>query len=331
MNYKNRTMKKIWMLALGVVLGSACSDDKGPEINFQGVSIAPSFTDERDGQEYKCIQVGDQVWMAENLRYRIPLGALEGCYTWGEESMTVDNINIDIAKYTELVNEAITDGRIVDPPGLMPWLCPTVLIPMYLDMGMQPPQIIQYMAQYPEIAALLQEFYDNLYEEAVEIVTKAHFMDAEAKNGGYTDEFGYLYDYQGALAAIPEGWRLPTDEDWKKLEKHLGMSENEVEAYDVWRGQGIGQVLRAGEGGIGFDWLLGGCNAYTPEKDMNYIRRNQNGYLWTSTLMAESDTTSLGVIRGIALFDKGVMRTTTRLQGHFPVMYNVRCIKKEEE
>ena len=31
-------------------------------------------------------------------------------------------------------------------------------------------------------------------------------------------KFGYLYSYEGARQAVPEGWRLPTDEDWKKLE-----------------------------------------------------------------------------------------------------------------
>ena len=30
--------------------------------------------------------------------------------------------------------------------------------------------------------------------------------------------YGYLYSWQGAQEAVPDGWRLPTDDDWKKLE-----------------------------------------------------------------------------------------------------------------
>lgn len=33
----------------------------------------------------------------------------------------------------------------------------------------------------------------------------------------YFNTFGLLYNHKAALAAVPEGWRLPTDEDWIKL------------------------------------------------------------------------------------------------------------------
>ena len=41
------------------------------------------------------------------------------------------------------------------------------------------------------------------------------------------DRYGNLYSYEEAKANAPEGWRLPTDEDWKKLERAMGMSQGD--------------------------------------------------------------------------------------------------------
>jgi FlaG/FlaF family flagellin (archaellin) len=40
-------------------------------------------------------------------------------------------------------------------------------------------------------------------------------------------KYGMLYSYEGALQAIPDGWRLPTDADWKALEaSHAYLGED---------------------------------------------------------------------------------------------------------
>lgn len=38
-------------------------------------------------------------------------------------------------------------------------------------------------------------------------------------------KYGYLYDWETSENVCPTGWHLPTDEEWKTLEMHLGMSQ----------------------------------------------------------------------------------------------------------
>lgn len=59
---------------MGALL-SACSDySSSADEKFSASVVCPenmrgSFTDSRDGQEYKFTTIGNQVWMAENLKF----------------------------------------------------------------------------------------------------------------------------------------------------------------------------------------------------------------------------------------------------------------------
>ena len=57
------------------------------------------------------------------------------------------------------------------------------------------------------------------------------------------DRYGNLYSYEEAKANAPEGWRLPTDEDWKKLERAMGMSQGDADATG-FRGTEEGDVYK---------------------------------------------------------------------------------------
>jgi len=46
---------------------------------------------------------------------------------------------------------------------------------------------------------------------------------------------GRFYNQIEALSACPKGWKLPSDSDWKILEKHLGIGEDRIDAFREWR------------------------------------------------------------------------------------------------
>ncbi|MBL7905114.1 MAG: hypothetical protein JNL22_08850 [Bacteroidales bacterium] len=62
---KNNLLLFALILGIFIVLVTACGKD-GDEVKNKDYDY---FTDQRDGEMYKTIKIGDQVWMAENLRY----------------------------------------------------------------------------------------------------------------------------------------------------------------------------------------------------------------------------------------------------------------------
>jgi uncharacterized protein (TIGR02145 family) len=60
------------------------------------------------------------------------------------------------------------------------------------------------------------------------------------------DAPGLLYNGFAVLDAkkiAPKGWHIPTDEEWKELEKHIGLSQESAEAFG-WRGNKEGSKLK---------------------------------------------------------------------------------------
>ena len=98
---------------------------------------------------------------------------------------------------------------------------------------------------------------------------------------GKCEEFGRLYTWEEAKKASPEGWRLPTVDDWKELETELGMDPEETETFG-WRGTDQGTQLKEG-GSSGFNALLAGYKDGVVLWDGRYFDIGYFGSFWSAT------------------------------------------------
>lgn len=87
---------------------------------------------------------------------------------------------------------------------------------------------------------------------------------------------GRLYKYKAVDDAVPEGWHLPSDDEWKELELELGMSQEDVDSYQNFTRGTIEDKLREG-GSSGLDLQLAGFRNGTSNASGEAL-------YWTSTV-----------------------------------------------
>ncbi len=146
----------------------------------------------------------------------------------------------------------------------------------------------------------------------------------------YAEIYGRLYNWETAQNVCPEGWHLPSDEEWKELEIFLGMSEAEADAT-MERGILEGGKLKERDtihwdapnslatDEYGFTALPGGGYIWN-----SFIGINIAAYFWTSTPTGWEDNVycrSMGKMHG-SIFRGG----HSEIIGH-----SVRCVKESNE
>ena len=251
---------KIRVLAvLIILLIPVCNNCEVDNDNPKNLTVT-----DYDENEYKTVQIGNQIWMAENLKTTH--------YSDGTVIQVVEN------------------G--------MEWIA--------LD--------------YSEKAMC---YYDNLISNRDEY--GALYTWAAAMNGS-NSSVANPSEVQGVC---PDGWHLPSDDEWKELEMYLGMNPSDADMFN-FRGANEGSKL-AGDSSL---WINGalesdiefgssGFNAlpagYRPPYSEIYSQLGDIAEFWSST---ESGDT-LVLTRLLHFYNTRVNRFTfSKKDAH-----SVRCIK----
>ncbi|MFC1554128.1 fibrobacter succinogenes major paralogous domain-containing protein [candidate division KSB1 bacterium] len=233
----------VLLMIIAAFLITGCSQDKSPDPDAYG-----NVTD-IDGNTYKTIKIGDQEWMAENLK---------------------------VTKYS--------NG---DP------------IPNVTD-----------SLSWCSLSTGAYCVYNN--------------------TASYADTYGYLYNWfavDDSRKIAPEGWHVPTDDDWKELEIYLGMSQSGANSTG-YREKDVGGKLK--ESGTshwtspntgatnesGFTALPGG---YRYSSNGDFLNMGYNASFWFS-----SESSNYYAWNRYLYYSRaGVRRTNYNKKNGF----SVRCVR----
>ncbi|MDR1759545.1 MAG: fibrobacter succinogenes major paralogous domain-containing protein [Fibrobacter sp.] len=122
------------------------------------------------------------------------------------------------------------------------------------------------------------------------------------------DIYGPLYDWETAMAACPEGWHLPSREEWNTLVSFAGGLEaaDRLKSADGWDGAGR----------FGFNALPGGSRSYLSG---NFSNAGNNGYWWTATENNSDNAYRMDMRSG--------NNEVTGMSNSKDYGYSVRCVK----
>jgi uncharacterized protein (TIGR02145 family) len=145
-------------------------------------------------------------------------------------------------------------------------------------------------------------------------------------NPEFEETYGRLYSWdvamngsveEGVQGICPCGWHVPTDEEFKLLEMHLGMTQAQADMTNTWRGAPVGTMMKAG-GGSGYEAKLAGRRS----SGGAYSLMGRMEYMWTSSHF----DSSLAWRRCLDDYSPHVGRWNT-----FPKSYgfSIRCIKDD--
>ena len=180
---------------------SPCSELPGGDCNYG------TLTDTRDGQTYKTVTIGDQVWMAENLNYAytgVPYNY--SGYTSDSTSWCYENDPANCAKYGRLYTWAAamdsvgtwtTNGK---GCGYNKTCSPTYPVRGVCPSGWHLPSKTEFETLFSAVGGVQDESYTTRWNGAgTALKSTSGWNEYEGESSNGTDAFGF--------SALPAGYR----------------------------------------------------------------------------------------------------------------------------
>jgi uncharacterized protein (TIGR02145 family) len=139
----------------------------------------------------------------------------------------------------------------------------------------------------------------------------AYYFDNDPNN---LASYGVLYEWKTALKACPDGWHLPSGEEFRRL----------LENFDV-----VDTRVKASSGPVSFKFQLAGMQNY----EGIFTEMDESGYYWTSTEYdpEEAEFFSYLIINGKSIIDLSRKEDMPDIHGAEKTnKYSVRCVKNDK-
>jgi len=125
------------------------------------------------------------------------------------------------------------------------------------------------------------------------------------------DKYGFLYNWEAAKAAVPAGWRLPSDAEWQTLIDYANGESAKLKASEGWKNDGNGTDE------FGFAAMPAGFGT----NDLMFYDLEDFGTWWSAT-----EDSNQVFTRGIRSTYENVLRNSNNKKG----LFSVRCVKDVE-
>jgi uncharacterized protein (TIGR02145 family) len=237
------------------------------------------------------------LWSATLIKVIVPVDAITGKVTVTVNGNTSNEV--DFTLIPTIIYQSVTIGT-------QTWMKTNLEVDHYLN-GDEIPQVTDN-SQWANLTTGAWCYYLN--------------------NDNYGPYYGKLYNWYALndpRGIAPEGWRIPSDNDWITMEKTIGMSQTEVNQTG-WRGSNEGSKLKqegteswispnSNNNSTGFTALGGG---YRTEDGFFNIAKEYGGW-WSNSIFNSSTAWA----RTMKYSNSNI----ERLNYNKKCGFSVRCIK----